>query len=72
MLILGDINAHSPMWNLYCQIRKMARPLEELIEYYELIDNNDSDYYTYPTSQRWGIFIIDLVFSSPELEPLCL
>lgn len=44
VLILGDMNAHSPMWNPHCQTRKNAGPLEELIESYELIVNNDSDY----------------------------
>lgn len=71
MLIPGDMNAHSPMWNPHCQTEKNAGPLEELIESYELIINNDPDYATRLASQR-RVSIIDLAFSSPELGPLCL
>lgn len=71
MLILGDMNAHSPMWNPNCQTRKNAGPLVELIESYELIINNDPDYATRLASQR-GVSIIDLALSSPELGPLYL
>lgn len=71
VLILGDMNAHSSMWNPHCQTRKNAGPLEELIEGYKLIINNDPDYAIRPASQG-GVSIINLAFSSPELGPLYL
>lgn len=71
VLILGDMNAHSPMWNPHCQTRKNAGPLEELIENYEVIVNNDPDYAARSASQG-GTSTIDLALSSPELGPLCL
>ena len=69
VLIVGDINAHSPVWNPYCHRRKNAGPLEELIDSYELIVNNDPDYATRPSSQG-SLSIIDLALTSPELGPL--
>ena len=71
MLIVGDMNAHSPIWNLNCHIEKNARPLKELIDNYELIVNNDPDYATCPSSQG-TVSIIDLALSSPKLGPLCI
>lgn len=71
MLILRDTNAHSPIWNPHYQRRKNSGLLEELIERYELIVNNDPKYSTRPASQG-GVSIIDLALSSPELGPLCL
>lgn len=40
-LLLGDINAHSPVWNPHCQRRKNAKPLEDLIEIFDLLINNE-------------------------------
>ena len=68
VLIVGDVNAHSPMWNPHCRQNVNAGPLEELIESYELIVNNDTDFPTRPSSP--GISIIDLALSSPGLGPL--
>lgn len=68
---MGDMNAHSPMWNPHCNMRRNAGPLEELIESYELIVNNDPDFATRPSSQG-AVSFIDLALSSPELGPLCL
>ena len=65
VLIVGNINAHSTMWNPHCRQPKNAGPLEELIEGFELIVNNDTDLPTRLLSQ--GISIIDLVLTSPEL-----
>ena len=65
VLIVGDMNAHSSMWNPHCRQRANAGPLEELIESYELIVNNDTDFPTRPSSQ--GISIIDLALTNPEL-----
>lgn len=68
VLIVGDLNAHSTMWNPHCHRRQNAGPLETLIETYELLINNDPDYATRPSSG--GISIIDLSLTSPELGPL--
>lgn len=65
------MNAYNPMWNFHCQRRKNFEPLEDFIEKYGLIVNNDPDYSTQPASQG-GVSIIDLALSSPELGPLCL
>lgn len=65
------MNIYSPMWNPHCQIRKNAGPLEELIESYELIVNNDLDYATRPANQG-PISIIDFALSSSQLGSLCL
>ena len=68
VLIVGDVNAHSPMWNPHCRQKVNAGPLEELLESYELIVNNDTDFPTRPSSP--GISIIDLALTSLELGPL--
>lgn len=68
VLIVGDMNAHSSMWNPHCHKRQNAGPLETLIETYELFINNDPDYATRPSSG--GISIIDLALTSPQLGPL--
>ena len=62
-MIVGDMNAHSIMWNLHC--RQKQGPLEELIETYDLIVNNDTDFPTRPASR--GVSIIDLALTSPDL-----
>lgn len=59
------------MWNPHCQRRNNAGPLEQLIDSYELIVNNDPDYATRPSSQG-SLSIIDLALISPELGPLRL
>lgn len=41
-VILGDMNAHSPVWNSHCQRRKIAKPLEDIIEKFDLLINNGS------------------------------
>lgn len=68
VLIVGDMNAHSTMWNPHCHKRQNAGPLETLIETYELLVNNDPDYATRLSSG--GISIIDLALTSPQLGPL--
>ena len=65
VLIVGDVNAHSAMWNPHCRQNINAGPLELLIERYELIVNNDTNFPTRPSSP--GISIIDLALTSPEL-----
>lgn len=69
VLVLGNMNAHSPMWNPHCQTRKNSGPLEALIDRFELIVNKNPDYATRPISHG-GVSIIDLALSSPELGPL--
>ena len=65
VLIIGNINMHSNMWNSHCQQLKNAGPLEELIEKFELIVNNDTNFPTHLSSQ--GISIINLALTSPKL-----
>ena len=65
VLIVGDMNAHSSIWNPHCRQKQNAGPLEELIETYELLINNDTDFPTRPGSR--GISIIDLALTSPDL-----
>lgn len=59
------------MWNPHCHTRKNAGPLEELIDNYEFIVNNDPDYATHLSSQG-SVSIIDLALTSPSLGPLCI
>lgn len=69
VLILGDLNAHSIIWNPHCCQRQNAGPLEELIERYELIVNNYLDFPIRSASRR--ISIIDLALTSSVLGLLC-
>ncbi len=68
--MLGDMNAHSTSWNPHCVRRQNAGPLEELIEKYELIVNNNTDFPTRPRSP--GMSIIDLALTTASLGPLTL
>ena len=65
---MGDMNAHSSMWNLHCRQSINAGLLEELIEGYELIVNNDIKFPIWLSSP--GISIINLALTSPDLGPL--
>ena len=62
------MNAYSSMGNPHYRENVNAGPLEELIESYELIVNNDTEFPTRPSSL--GISIIDLALTSPDLGPL--
>lgn len=53
------------MWNPHCRQKQNAGPLEEVIETYELLVDNDMDFSTRPGSR--GMFIIDLALTSPAL-----
>ena len=64
------MNAHSLSWSPHCTRRQNARPLEDLMDRYELIINNNTDYPTRPQSQ--GISIIDLALTTTSLGPLML
>ncbi len=70
VLLLGDMNAHSISWNPHYVRRQNAGPLEELIDRYELIVNNNTDFPTRPRSS--GISIIDLALTTAALGPLTL
>lgn len=70
VLFLGDLNAHSPVWNPYCQRKKNAKPLEDFIEKFDLLINNESGRTTRPASNR--VSIIDLALSLAELGFLTL
>ena len=70
VLLLGDMNAHSPSWNPHCVRRQNAGPLEDLIDKFELIVNNNTDYPTRLQSQE--ISIIDLALITASLGPLIL
>ena len=70
VLLLGDINAHSLSWNLYCIRQQNAGPLEDLIDKFELIVNNNTHYPKHFQSQ--GISIIDLILTTASLGPLIL
>ena len=69
-MFLGDVNAHSPIWNPYCRGRKNAKPLKEFIEKFNLLINNESGRTTRPASD--GVSIIDLALSTVELSFLTL
>ena len=64
------MNAHSPSWNPHCPRWQNAGPLEELMDRYELIVYNNTDYPTRPRSQ--GISIMDLALITASLGPLTL
>ena len=68
VLIIGDMKAHSAMWNPHCHQNVHDGPLEELIESYEIIVNNNTDFSTRLSSP--GILIIDLALTSPDLSLL--
>jgi endonuclease/exonuclease/phosphatase family metal-dependent hydrolase len=65
-LILGDFNAHSPLWNPHTNQRTNALSLENLIESFDLHINNTPGIPTRP-KRTPGISIIDLAISTPEL-----
>jgi endonuclease/exonuclease/phosphatase family metal-dependent hydrolase len=68
-VLLGDFNAHSPAWNPLISRRKDAGPLEQLIEDYDLILNNEPGVITRPGKDSTGS-VIDLTFTTEELGPL--
>ena len=70
VLIAGDINAHSPMWNPHCHQKQNTSILEDIIDQYGLLINNEPGRSTRPMSQ--GISVIDLALSTAVLRPLTL
>ena len=73
--MLGDFNAHSPVWNQLISRRKDAGPLEQLIEEYNLILNNEPGAITRLGKKKKGPnggpstggSIIDLTFTTVEI-----
>lgn len=62
-LMAGDINAHSPVRNSHCHKNQNATILEEIIEQFGLLINNEPGRATCHFSRE--LSIIDLVLSSP-------
>ncbi len=68
VLIIGDMNVHSSIWNPHCIQNVNAGPFEELIKSYELIVNNNTNFPIRPSSPEESI--IYLALASPDLGPL--
>ena len=68
-LLLGDFNAHSPLWNPQVRARVNAGPLENLIDEAGLYINNELGIPTQPKSTP-GISIIDLALTTVSMGPL--
>ena len=56
------------MWNFHCHQKQNASPLEDLIEIYKLIVNNDTNFLTRQSSRKFSI--IDLALTNSKLGPL--
>ena len=65
-ILLGDFNAHSPIWNPLISTRIEAGPLEEIVEKYDLILNNEPGVITRPNARK-NQSIIDLTFTSTAI-----
>ena len=63
--LLGDVNTYSPVWNPHYQKRQNTEFLEDFIEKFDLLINNESGWTTRPASA--GVFVIDLALSIIEL-----
>ena len=70
VLITGNMNAHSPVWNPHCYQRQNASVLEDIIDHYGLLVYNKPGCSTRPLSQK--ISVIDLAISTVTLRPLTL
>ena len=68
-ILLDDFNAHSPIWNPLISTRIETRSLEEIIEKFDLILNNEPGIIT-RTNARKNQSIIDLTFTSTAIELL--
>ena len=67
VILLGDFNTKSPSWDPQGRSEN-AKDLEEIIEKFDLILNNDTIVYT--RKQGYSKSIIDLTFTTPSLGPL--
>lgn len=70
MILAGDINAYSFMWNPHYHQKQNVSILEEIIDQYHLLVNNKPGRATWPSSQE--ILVIDLALFTVELGPLTL
>lgn len=68
-LLVGDFNAHSPLWNPLARARVNAGPLEDLIDKAGLHINNELGVSTRP-KRTPGISIIDLSLTTASMGPL--
>jgi hypothetical protein len=71
-VLLGDFNAHSPLWDPF-QTRKNVGPLKDIITKFGLILNNEPSVITRPAEAVNSYHlksIINLTFTTPEIEPL--
>ena len=68
-LLVGDFNAHSPLWNPLVRARVNAGPLEDLIDKAGLYINNELGVSTRP-KRTPGISIIDLALTTVSMGPL--
>ena len=68
-LLVGDFNAHSPLWNPLARARVNAGPLEDLIDEAGLYINNELGVPTRP-KRTPGISIIDLALTTVSMGPL--
>ncbi|ODM18159.1 hypothetical protein SI65_06030 [Aspergillus cristatus] len=68
-LLVGDFNAHSPLWNPLARARVNARPLENLVDEAGLYINNELGVPTRP-KRTPGISIIDLALTTVSMGPL--
>jgi ribonuclease HI len=68
-ILMGDFNAHSPLWNPQARTRSNAAPLEALIRQHGLQIENDPELPTRPKSSP-GISIIDLTLTTREMGAL--
>ena len=62
-IVHGALNAHSPIWNPRCIDQRNHKPLEQIIEEFDLIINND-DSPTYAVERMSETLIIDLTLST--------
>ena len=65
-ILLGDFNAHSPIWNPLISGRIKAGLLEQIIENFDLILNNEPGVITRPNSRN-NKSIIDLTFTTTAI-----
>ncbi|ODM20319.1 hypothetical protein SI65_03372 [Aspergillus cristatus] len=68
-LLVGDFNAHSPLWNPLARARVNAGPLEDLIDKAGLYINNELGVST-RLKRTPGISIIDLALTTLRVTPL--
>lgn len=69
VILLGDINAHSPQSNHHSGERRDAAGLETPVERHDLIYNNEPGKTTRPTCRN-TTSIINLTFNTQEIGEL--